>query len=54
MNPCDSVFVRQDFHIVKLPLTEEEIRGTLALKDFSQWLLTPYSAPPQAAEEQSR
>lgn len=43
----------QDFHIVKLPLTEEEIRGVPALQEFSQWLLMPYSAPPQP-DEQSR
>jgi hypothetical protein len=43
----------QDFHIVKLPLTEEEIRGVDALREFGQWLLQPYSAPAQP-DEQSR
>ena len=43
----------QDFHIVKLPLTEEEIRGVGALKEFGQWLLQPYSAPAQP-DQQSR
>ena len=41
----------QDFHIVKMPLTEEEIRGTPALRNFSQWLLQPYSAPPQTTDK---
>ena len=43
----------QDFHIVKLPLTEEEIRGVDVLREFGQWLLQPYSAPAQP-DQQSR
>eukprot|EP00208_Stichococcus_sp_RCC1054_P000923 CAMPEP_0206139444 /NCGR_PEP_ID=MMETSP1473-20131121/6162_1 /ASSEMBLY_ACC=CAM_ASM_001109 /TAXON_ID=1461547 /ORGANISM="Stichococcus sp, Strain RCC1054" /LENGTH=345 /DNA_ID=CAMNT_0053533251 /DNA_START=152 /DNA_END=1186 /DNA_ORIENTATION=+ len=32
-----------DFHIVRLPLTEEEIRGVPALTDFSRHMLQPYT-----------
>lgn len=32
----------EDFHIVKMPLLEEEVRGTQALEDFSKHLLIPY------------
>ncbi len=32
----------EDFHIVKMPLLEEEVRGVDALRNFSQWLTTPY------------
>jgi len=32
----------EDFHIVKLPLLENEIRGTQALEEFSKYLLTEY------------
>jgi len=33
-----------DFHIVKMPLLENEIRGIQSLTDFSQFLLSPYHA----------
>ncbi|PAA80673.1 hypothetical protein BOX15_Mlig029466g2, partial [Macrostomum lignano] len=39
----------EDFHIVKMPLLEREIRGLAMLEYFSQFLLAPYSpetAPP--------
>lgn len=40
---------------MKLPLTEQEIRGVPALREFSQWLLAPYSPPPEPDEpEQSK
>jgi len=32
----------EDFHIVKLPLLHNEIRGLNSLQEFSQHLLTPY------------
>ena len=36
----------EDFHLVKMPLQEEEIRGLPALKAFSENLTTPYVPPP--------
>jgi len=35
----------EDFHIVKLPLLENEIRGVPALTEFSQFLLQEYHKP---------
>ncbi len=35
----------EDFHIVKMPLLEEEIRGVDDLRRFSQWLMNPYVPP---------
>jgi len=32
----------EDFHLVKLPLLEEEVRGRKALQDFSKLLIQPY------------
>ena len=38
-----------DFHLVKLPLLEQEVRGTPALKEFSQNLMRPYEPVKPAA-----
>jgi len=33
----------EDFHVVKMPLLKEEVRGTDALASFSQYLVTPFN-----------
>ncbi|KAK9821538.1 hypothetical protein WJX74_009283 [Apatococcus lobatus] len=43
----------EDFHLVKLPLLEEEVRGTDALLSFSKSLMRKYSAAASADLAQS-
>lgn len=42
----------EDFHIVKMPLLEDEVRGVDALRAFSANLLSPYVPDGSEAELQ--
>ncbi|EDW79834.1 uncharacterized protein Dwil_GK17805 [Drosophila willistoni] len=35
----------EDFHVIKLPLLEKEVRGSDGIKAFSEHLITPYEPP---------
>jgi len=41
----------EDFHVVKLPLQKEEVRGAVALEQFSNMLLSPYEPPSKPRSE---
>ena len=40
----------EDFHIIKMPLLEEEVRGTDSLRQFSKYLIDPYEPQRESKE----
>ncbi|XP_068145983.1 ATPase ASNA1 homolog [Drosophila tropicalis] len=41
----------EDFHVIKLPLLEKEVRGPDSIKAFSENLITPYEPPATNAQK---